>query len=385
MVTFKRVDIPTEYLASLCWHKDLVLDVLGFGGAYGLDGTVTRPPISRGYAYKFDSIVSHKDHAVLYESHGTKGLVIDLNSGSDLRELNRPYYHANDYNYPLALFSLPEGKEVLAHCPLEYCSLDLEDTLSGERLTKREYKSPDIFHSNLAASSDGRFLLDRGWVWHPIDVLCVYDIERALKEPTHLDTTGLKTSCEFGDLWEPETATFCGHKLVFSSFHEGPLDDDMDGPQILMAEEGVLQEGPIDDKKVRRVVASELEITDKDGNPVNLGDTRRSVPDTQHLLQVFDLDSGKLLSSRQMPEFLGRMMAVGDRHVLSLHDHPKLIEIMTGKVVQRWEDLFAGPETFQPSVMTGPKSKYFFAPDSAHNRFAIGKDGQVSIVSLVPS
>jgi hypothetical protein len=354
MTDFKRVDIETEYVASLCWHGDRLLDVLGSGRTYHLDGTMLAPQMTRGYAYKWDSVISHGRYAVLYEAHGTKGLLVDLERSSDIRELNRPYYHANDYRYPVTLFRLPDGRDVIAHCPTEYCALDIEDILSEERLTKRDYKPDDIFHSNLAASLDGRYLLDRGWVWQPVNVLCVYDVERALKEPGHLDGDGIMLPYSSAHAWEPETAAFCGHKLVYSSFLEGSYEGEEPETnfEIIPAEPGVPEKTTEHDgSKVRRVVASELSISDADGKPVDLGDTTKNPPDTRFLLQVFDLDSKTLLSTREMPEFVGRMMPVGDSHVVSFYDHPKLLEIETGKVVHRWEDLVAGPEVFQPSVM----------------------------------
>src|SRR5256885_1593523 len=82
-----------------------------------------------------------------------------------LREINRRYYHGNDYEYPIALGRLPDGREVLVHCPDHYNKLEIEELSSGRRLTERPGRAPDVFHSRLSLSPGGRRLLSGGLGW----------------------------------------------------------------------------------------------------------------------------------------------------------------------------------------------------------------------------
>jgi len=50
---------------------------------------------------------------------GTKALLLEP-GGKFIREVNRSYYHAEAYRYPLALFTLPDGRTGLVHCLEEY-------------------------------------------------------------------------------------------------------------------------------------------------------------------------------------------------------------------------------------------------------------------------
>ncbi|CCH31951.1 hypothetical protein BN6_46720 [Saccharothrix espanaensis DSM 44229] len=63
--------------------------------------------------------------------------------------------------------------------------------MTGERLTAGAARDPaDSSHSRLAVSPSGRYLLSAGRVWHPYGCLAVYDLHRALAEPTTLDSHG---------------------------------------------------------------------------------------------------------------------------------------------------------------------------------------------------
>ena len=182
----ERIVLPTPGAPqSLCWSGDTLVDWASGGILHGLDGRSVGPHVR--YAYHFDAAVMSPDgrHAVLYERLGTKALL--LKQGKILRELHRSFYHAHVYEYPVALHTLPGGRTLLAHCPDEYCRLELEDAETGERLTRRDGRPADVFHSRLQFSRDGRFLLSAGWVWHPVDVVQVFDVSRALEQPASLD------------------------------------------------------------------------------------------------------------------------------------------------------------------------------------------------------
>jgi hypothetical protein len=123
-----RVVIPLKkgtQVSSLCWHGDELVDWVGGVARYRLDGTVVERHIN--WAYRFDRAGAATDgqYVVISEALGTKGLL--LKGDRLLREINRSYYCANAYEYPVALSTLADGRAVIAHCPEEYCKIELEE------------------------------------------------------------------------------------------------------------------------------------------------------------------------------------------------------------------------------------------------------------------
>lgn len=383
MVTSSRIDLNARHVRSLAWHGDAAIDLLAGGTVYHLDGTISEPETPRVHAFPFDSVIGNDRLAILHERYGTKGLLVHVDDGKEVREINRHYYYARDYAYPVTVLTLPDGQDAIVHCPREYCSLDIEVATTGECLTRREYHSDDIFHSNLHVTGDGRFLVENAWVWQPWNVVLAYDLQRALEDPAHLDGAGIRVPQGGSTGWEPRNVTTCGHVVVTASVHDGPEDPEKEAEfDVLPAEPGVEETSPVHPDRVRQVRASELSIIDQAGNPIDLGSTNKRPEGYHYLLQAFDLDSGRITSSRLMPEPPGRMMAVGPRHVVSFYDHPKLIEVATGKVLARWEDLHAGPEQEQPSAMMKPPGLPVLACDPDRRRFAIGMQARVILIQL---
>jgi hypothetical protein len=170
---------------SLSWSGDSLIDVVGGGQAVHADGAQVDRRVN--WAFGFDrAVVSPSGHAqILYVALGTKAAV--TTGFQVVRELNRSFYCSESYEYPISVFALPDGREVIAHCPDEYNRLELEELGSGRRLTTRSSKSPDVFHSRLRPSPDGRHLLVAGWVWHPYGVVQLFDLEEAVARPESLD------------------------------------------------------------------------------------------------------------------------------------------------------------------------------------------------------
>jgi hypothetical protein len=327
----RRTDIAATKLQSLAWDGDALVDWVG-GARYGLDGT--REELNVGYPYRFDAAVGLGPLGLAFEALGTKGRLLRDNgerakanwipmSMDAVREIDRSYYHAEDYFYPIALFRLPDGRPAIAHCPRGYNILDIEE-LNGACLTPRSARdSEDIFHSRLDASLDGKWLLSNGWVWQPWRVVCVYDVERALAEPAYLSTVGEKIS--HGDAWEWE----------------------MDGAAFV---------GP-------RIVC----VTNGEKNA----------------LTVYDLDSRRHEALVELTEPPGsRLMAAGEDHIVLFDGTPRLLQLSTGNVVQRWNDLDGGKGLWQPSVNMEPPAPPWLAADPANARFALGWPNAIAVISL---
>lgn len=337
MALFTAHTIAAKGIRSLCWRGDELVDWVGGGRSFSLDGT--ERPAGVNYAYRFDAATASADgrFAVIYERLGTKGLLLD--SGRIVRELNRSFYHANAYEYPVKLFNDPSGRLLLAHCPEEYCRIELEEATTGRALTVSKARKPaDFFHSRLASSPSGKRLLSAGWVWHPWSAVDCFDVEQALADPSRLD---------LGHGVEPQ-----------SGFEEGSacwLDDS------------------------RIVVGSTTE--DESLGDVNEGDTAENL--TPRGVAVYDLDKRCCLRAFQMDEPPGSMFALGQDHVLSLYRHPKIIDLNTGKVVHVWDHLDSGLQ--ESSIIWGTKPGGIPPPlafDPTKNRFAIADGEAITVIQF---
>jgi hypothetical protein len=329
----ERIFLPTRAPPrSLCWSGDALIDWVSGGTRHHLDGSTQNSGVF--FAYRFDGAVMSPDgrYAVLYEVLGTKGLL--LREGKVLRELHRSFYHADVYEYPIALYTFPSGRTILAHCPDEYCRLELEDAETGERLTRRESQSPDVFHSRLQFSPDGRYLLSAGWVWQPVDVACVYDVAHALEHPESLDGPGLLKL----ENWGPEIhgATFGENDTLFLHSSD-PFADDAPSHK-----------------------------TAQGGKAESLG--------------VYSLTEHRLLSEAPLEEPAGTLMAMGP-HLLDFYGHPKLIEPSTGRVLERWPELATGTQS--TSIIHHISRPPPIARDAAGRRFAVGTEKGIEVIRFV--
>jgi hypothetical protein len=328
-----RTNLAASRLRSLAWDGDTLVDWVG-GARYRLDGTCEE--LNVGYAYRFDAAAGLGPWGVSFEACGTKGRLLRDNgrraSGKTvalsvdiIREIDRSYYHAEDYYYPVTIFRLAGGQRVVAHCPRGYNILDLED-LDGGCLTPRPVEgSADIFHARLEASLDGRWLLSNGWVWQPWRAVFVYDVAKALKQPAYLSTAG--EALALGDAWEWEVegATFVGHRIVCVTGEE------------------------------------------------------------KAALTIYDLDACRHERLIELAEPPGtRLMAVGDDHIVLFDGQPRLLRLSTGALVDRWDDLDGGRGIHQPSVSLQPQVPPWLATDPARGRFALGWPERIVVVSLSP-
>jgi hypothetical protein len=303
---------------SLAWRGDTLVDWVGGGTAYGLDGSVIGRAVR--YAYRFDASVASPDgrYAVIHERLGTKGLL--LRNGEVLRELNRSFYCASVYAFPVCLWQTASGRTLLAHCPNEYNVLQLEDADTGEVLAAADLEqSDDFFHSRLQASPSGARLLSAGWLWHPWDAVVFFDLARAIEDPQHL-----------------------------SSAADGPLGD-----------------------------------SDSEASSATWLTDHAAVVATSHaksLVAAVDVRRGRLLSSAELERPAGTMMAVGERHIVALHGHPRLIRLCDGEVLHEWTDLHGGVQL--SSIMHHHASPPPMALDPVRRRFAVSDGERIHVVSL---
>jgi hypothetical protein len=324
MPLFTQFSFNATGIRSLCWRGDQLVDWAGGGRAFAADGT--EQPKRVNYPYRFDAATTSPDgrFAVIYERLGTKGLL--LHNGRILREIDRSYYWADAYEYPVALFNDPDGRVLLAHCPGNYCRIELEDAETGQPLTASADRKPsDFFHSRLAASPRGKRLLSAGWIWHPLSLVTCFDVAQALADPLHLDDCHYLPSSFNPGLAAESSACW--------------LDDDY----MAVAASADPEEDSVEDDTAPRL------------RPCGIA--------------VYDLANRTLLQVFQLDEPSGTIIPLGRRYLLSLYRHPKLIDLSTGKVVHVWSEL----QSAQPPPM---------AFDAASNRFAIVNRDTVTVIEF---
>jgi len=257
---------------ALAWRGDTPVDPsAGFGPRQG------------------DRAVFHGDFAVVYPERGTSARVFE--GGEPLREIPRAEYHAEDYDYPVAIGSV-DGRDVLVHCPEEYNRLEIDDLRTGERLTAGERTPEDCFHSRLSISPDGRHLLVAGWVWHPYGIVQVFDLRKALTDPAHLDGAGVLPMSPGLDA---EVASACwldADRVAVATNEETLHDEDGDGPDV----------------------------------------------DVQ-TLAVWSLSRAGWISVVRTAEALGTIFARSGEEVLALHGHPRVLRVATAEVTGAWPEV----------------------------------------------
>jgi hypothetical protein len=119
--------------SSLFWDGDELVDVVGGLRRWDAEGHARPAAVSWGYPFDQAIVSPSGRFHVMYAERGTKAAV--LSQGRLVRELNRSFSHATDYDYPVALGRLPDGREIVAHCPDHYNQLEIEELESGRRLT----------------------------------------------------------------------------------------------------------------------------------------------------------------------------------------------------------------------------------------------------------
>lgn len=323
---------PAKGVRSLVWQKDKLMDWVSGDVEYNPNGTKRGPTVF--YAYRFDAAVVSPsgDFVALYERLGTKAIIL----GPDrlFREVNRSYYHAHVHEYPILFFRLADGREALAHCPESYCELQIENPATGERWsTPGTGRLQSMFHSRLAANAEGTRILSAGWVWHPVDVVRVFDLKQTIREDLALE---LCDNC-------------CNQGAEASSAVFNPA-------------------GQV-------VVASAKESEDfLEGEP---GERLRP-----GMIGVYDLDQQELVSLAPLEEEAGTLMPVGSKYVVGFFEHPKLIAVATGRVLCRWPELNTGQQA--SSILWHKPLPPPLALDPSGGRFAVADETQITVVTLSP-
>ena len=312
-------------MQTICWVDNTIVDYASAGKKYTLDGQVKEL-----YKYTFgfgDTAITSSDgqYAFIYQKLGTKGLL--LKNGDILREINRSYYCAEVYAYPAAFVTI-DNRTFLVHCPMKYCRLDFEDVETGQIVTDDQDRNPsDYFHSRLEISPNGKYLMSKGWFWHPWNDIRLFDIRKCFDSPEELDKSEIYPNV--------------GTEICTASF--------------------------IDENKVLIGSSDEEEMNDE---------LLENLP--QKHIAIWDIELNQISKPIKIQSEFGNLFAINEKFAWDLFKFPKIIDLETGEIVDKDESLASG---LQKSSIIHHIDKL---PKVAFNRqtkqIAITKDENIEIL-----
>lgn len=130
--------------------------------------------------------------AAVVNDFGKSGQVVDLSREKSTIELNCDNYHSD--TVPFSFAFLKSGERDLFIHRTAWNRLDISDPLAGKIMTERtiavendpKKKRPEhdlnYFHGAIYLSPDGDYIVDDGWVWHPVGVVTRWSVKRWLAE-----------------------------------------------------------------------------------------------------------------------------------------------------------------------------------------------------------
>lgn len=326
----QRQTINEVNFSTLTWADDYLIDWANSGTVFLPDGQIKK--LGNYYlAFSFDSAISSSDgvYSVVYSRLGTKGLL--LKNREILREINRSYYHAEVYEYPVAFAQLKDGRDILIHCPNEYNRLEFEEVETGLLLTKHTDRNPsDFFHSRLEVSPDNKTFLSKGWGWHPFDFVEIFDIEECIENPKALDKSKLTPDVSA----EICTASFITNELVLIG---SPNDTE-----------------PFDDEPSDKLKNGEIGIWNITTNEI----------------------SGVLKPNCSVG---GNLIAIDDTFAWELYQHPKIINFRTGEISEEIKEIYSGNQI--SSIIHTTKDLPLITFNRKTKQIAIGKDETIEILA----
>jgi hypothetical protein len=308
-------------MSAITWDKDNLIDV-PTGRTIRLDGTISPPAFLTPFS--FDRALSLRSEDVLwtvaYVNRGTKAVL--FKNGREHRELNRSYYFAGDYDYPITLTRPPTGRAAIIHCPNAFNVIECEDAESGKTIWSKKTEGME-FHSRLSVSPNGRFLLSAGWFWHPVGGAWLCPL---------LNDSGEMQDVEFSFGASIDSAAF--------------LDED------------------------HVVISSTNEVINEEHPKSALGPMQ---------LGVWSISRGDWVSRVPISATIGTIMPWRD-WVISFYEHPKAIELKTGKVIHTWEHLNSGLQI--GAIDLGTPYPPPMALNSDKGMFAVFDAGKIHTVTL---
>lgn len=313
---------------SLHWNQNSLIDWVNRGDQYNLDGTFKRTSVYLAYPFDTAIVSPCGKYSVIYQKLGTKGVL--FKEDKLLREINRSYYQATVYEYPITFAKLPNGTLILIHCPNEYNLIEVEIAETGEKLTELATKreSKDYFYSRFRVNPSSTFLLSAGWVWHPYDMMEYVEIEKGLTNNEVFD----KWSTTFSFDAEICSAEFLTNDLIIA---------------------GTSDEEPMEEENDDCLNSSQIGL--------------------------YSISKKQFIKKINVNFKLGTIIPVNMNVVWNLYQYPQLVDLNTGKILQKFEDIESGLQT--SSIIHHIKPIPPIAYDSTHQRLAIANENQINILT----
>lgn len=324
----KRTTIKAVYLRTIDWFENKVMDWNSAGTQYHENGESNQ---LQKYTFGFvcDASISSENgkYVLIYQKLGTKGLL--LKDGELLREINRSFYQSSVYESPAAFFTY-NSKTYLVHCPNSYKQLDFEEVETGEIITSIAERDPkDFFHSRLEVSEDNKYLLSKGWVWHPFDEIRLFEIEKCFAEPQLLDEGRLIPNC---------TAEICSasfidnNRVVVCASEEEPFDDENEEP----------------------------------------------IPPTH--IAIWNIETDEVSKAAKIKGEFGNLFAIDETKVWDMYKYPKIIDIKSGEIIDSLEEIDSGKQS--SSIIHHLKDLPQIAFNRQTKQIAIGRENVIEILSV---
>ncbi|MDP8171244.1 hypothetical protein QJU96_08090 [Pasteurella skyensis] len=325
----KRKTLVVERnILSLNWLKNDLVDWIS-GDVYSLNGESHSNNKCYDY-YKFDACIQSDNgvYAVIYEKLGTKALL--LKKGEILRELNRSFYQADIYEYPVCFLQINK-KYFIVHCPNNYNQIEIEDIETGTNIIDEKNRTlSDCFYSRLKINNASSILVNTGWIWHPADIINIYDIEKILADISFLDTSPINPIFN-AEICSAEFLT--DDLLIIASSNEEAFDDTLESdPSVL--------------------------------NPNRIG--------------IFSIKENKFIKKINVKYALGTLIPIDEDYVIDLYDYPKLIDINSGKIIQHFKDINSGKQN--SSIIHHIEKIPPIAVDCINKRIAIVNNNNIEIL-----
>lgn len=153
------------------------------------------------------------DLVAVANRYGEKGVVLDLATGRPSMKLLRDNGHEDVSCFPLSFIEL-DGRLLLIH-GTAWNRLDVSDARTGTLLTEREPTSYaqgeprpqhylDYFHCQLVVSPGQQYIVDNGWVWHPLGVVVTWSLPVWLRKNVWESEDGesKRDLCSRGYFWD---------------------------------------------------------------------------------------------------------------------------------------------------------------------------------------
>ncbi|PKV52842.1 hypothetical protein ATE84_4970 [Aquimarina sp. MAR_2010_214] len=284
--------ITTNYLKTIDWFDNKVVDWNSAGTQY-LENGETIQLQKYHFGFECDSSITSQNgkYVLIYQKLGTKGLL--LKNGELLREINRSYYQSSVYEFPAAFLTY-KNRTFLVHCPIQYNQLDIEDVETGEIITNTPEREPlDVFHSRLEISPDNKYILSKGWYWHPFDGIELFDVEKCFSNPKLLD--------------ESRTVPGVTSEICSASF--------------------------VDNNRILVCASNEEPLDDENEEPIPPGH-----------IAIWDITTDTISKSVKIKGPFGNVFAIDDKTCWDLYEYPKIIDLTSGEIIDKHEEVFSGKQ-----------------------------------------